>query len=199
MSTTTPHPAHMFTEIQAQAWNQEIRKQQEAHRASLAAPRPVTPLAPIVYANCYEARDARHVHELQPDAGKKLVEAHEEQFELCELIRRMEAVLTSNPTEHERRKLEGYEEKDTPSLPGILDTYHHVDGNLDRCRADLAELESRLPRLQAEAARYAHVKASLAAWPWVRINRERNAELDRQATVNGKMVQRRVDMSGRTL
>jgi hypothetical protein len=166
----------------------EVRQKSEAHRASLLTPRPKPQDLPLItYGSCYEARDAKHTHEAQPDAEKNLADAHEEQFELCELIRRMEAVLASNPTDHECRKLEGYEEKDSPSLPGILDTYHHVDGNLDRCRADLADLEARLPRLEYEAARYLQVKKSLAPWPWYRINKERNAELDRQVIVNGSM------------
>ena len=122
----------------------------------------------------------------QPDAEKNLADAHEEQFELCELIRKMEAILASNPTEHERRKLEGYEERKKPSLPGFLDEYFHVDGNLDRCRADLAAVEAKLPRLEYEAARYLQVKKSLAPWPWIRINRERNAAFDRQEVVNGR-------------
>jgi hypothetical protein len=181
------NPATAFTEEQARPWNAEVRAGGEAHRKSLLTPRPKPQDLPlIVYANCYEARDARHAFEAQPDAEKNLADAHEEQFELCELIRKMEAILASNPTEHERRKLEGYEAKDTPSLPGILDTYHHVDGNLDRCRADLAAVEEKLPRLEYEAARYLQVKKSLAPWPWVRINRERNAAFDRQEIVNGR-------------
>ena len=182
------HPANIFTVEQANAFNAEVRSKMEAHRVSLAAPRPKPQDLPlIVYANCYEARDARHTFEAQPDAEQILAVEHEEQFELCELIAAMEMVLNSNPTDHERRKLEGYEERDSPSLPGILDTYHHVDGNLDRCRADLAEVEARLPRLEARAAEYVRVRKSLAPWPWIRINRERNAELDRQIVVNGSM------------
>jgi hypothetical protein len=188
MSTTTPHPAHMFNWEHATAFNTEVRQKMEKHRATLAAPRPKPQELPVItYANCYAAMEARHAFEVQPDAEQILAVEHEEQFELCELIRRMEAVLASNPTEHERRKLEGYEEKDSPSLPGILDTYHHVDGNLDRCRADLADVEARLPRLEARAAEYRRVKQSLAPWPWHRINKERNAELDRQVVVNGRM------------
>ena len=171
------HPANIFTVEQADAFNAEVNSKLDKHRASLLTPRPKPQELPVItYANCYEARDARHAFEEQPDAEKNLADAHEEQFDLCELIRSMEAILASNPTEHERRKLEGYEAKDTPSLPGILDTYHHVDGNLDRCRADLASLEAKLPRLEYEAARYLQVKKSLAPWSWVRINRERNAD-----------------------
>jgi hypothetical protein len=180
------HPANIFTVEQADAFNAEVRQKREAHRASLLTPRPQD-LPPIVYANYDEARDARFAFELQPDAERTLADAHAEQFELCELIRSMEAILASNPTTHERRKLEGYDAKDVPSLPGILDTYHHVDGNLDTARADLADLESKLPRLQFEAARYLQVKKSLAPWPWHRINRERNAEFTRQEIVNGRM------------
>jgi len=182
------HPANIFTVEQAKAFNAEVRKGQEAHRASLAAPRPrPQDLPPIVYQNADEARAARHTFEAQPDAEQILAVEHEEQFELCELIAAMERVLASNPTDHERRKLEGYEEKKKPSLPGIFDEYFHVDGNLDKCRADLAEVEARLPRLKARAAEYRRVKQSLAPWPWVRINRERNAALDRQVIVNGTM------------
>jgi len=192
MSTTTSHPAHMFTVEQATAFNTEVRSKMDEHRATLAAPRPKPQDLPLItYANCYEARDARHTFEEQPDAEQILAVEHEEQFDLCQLIAAMERVLASNPTEHERRKLEGYDEKDSPSLPGILDTYHHVDGNLDRARADLAEVEARLPRLEARAAEYRRVKASLAPWPWHRINKERNTELDRQVIVNGSMPQRR--------
>jgi hypothetical protein len=182
------HPANMFTVEQANAFNTEVRQKSEAHRASLLTPRPKRQELPLItYANCYEALDARHAFDVQPDAEQILAVEHEEQFSLCELIRRMEAVLASSPTPHERRKLEGYDEKDSPSLPGILDTYHHVDGNLDRCRADLADLEARLPRLEARAAEYRRVKASLAPWPWHVINRLRNEGLDRQAVVNGRM------------
>jgi hypothetical protein len=186
MSTTTPHPAHMFTVEQANVHNAEVRSKLEAHRASLLTPRPKPQELPlIVYQNADEALPARHTFEAQPDAERILAVEHEEQFNLCQLIAAMEAVLASNPTEHERRKLEGYEAKDVPSLPGILDTYHHVDGNLDTARADLADIEARLPRLEARAAEYVRVKKSLAPWPWSRINRERNAELDRQIIVNG--------------
>jgi hypothetical protein len=182
------HPANIFTEEQARAFNTEVRSKMEGHRVSLAAPRPKPQELPLtVYRNADEARDARFAFEEQPDAEQILAVEHAEQFELCELIAAMEGVLASNPTDHERRKLEGYEEKDTPSLPGILDTYHHVDGNLDRCRADLADLEARLPRLELRAAEYRRVKKSLAPWPWARINRERNAELDRQVVMNGSL------------
>jgi hypothetical protein len=186
------HPANMFTEKQARPWNAEVNTKVAAWRASLAAPRPKPQdLPPIVYQDCYEAQAARHTFEAQPDAEQILAVEHEEQFSLCELIRSMEAILASNPTEHERRKLEGYEERKKPSLPGILDEYFHVDGNLDRCRADLADLEARLPRLEARAAEYRRVKQSLSPWPWHRINSERNATLDRQVIVNGGTVVKR--------
>jgi|SRR5580692_119710 hypothetical protein len=188
MSTTTPHPAHMFTVEQADVHNAEVRSKMEAWRANLLTPRPRSQdLPPIVYRDCYEAQAARYTFEEQPDAEQILAVEHEEQFSLCELIAAMERVLASNPTDHERRKLEGYEEKDSPSLPGILDTYHHVDGNLDRARADLAEVEARLPRLELRAAEYVRVKKSLAPWPWPRINKERNEALDRQVVVGGQM------------
>jgi hypothetical protein len=194
--STTPHPAHMFTEEQARPFNAEVRAGMNAWRARLAAPRPKPQdLPPITYANCYEACDARHNFEAQPDAERQLADLHETQFELCELIAAMESVLASNPTEHERRKLLGHEEKRKPSLPGILDEYFHVDGTLDRARAKLAEIESQLPRLELHAAEYVRVKKSLAPWPWVRINRERNAGLDRKVIVNGQMPLKR----GRTL
>jgi hypothetical protein len=186
MSTTTPHPAHMFTVEQANVQNAEVRSKVEAWRASLLTPRPRSQDL-TVYQNADEACDGRHTHEAQPDAERILADAHAEQFELCELIAAMEAVLASNPTDHERRKLEGYEAKDTPSLPGILDTYHHVPGTLDIARADLADLEARLPRLELRAAEYRRVKQSLAPWSWHRINKERNSELDRQEVVNGRM------------
>jgi hypothetical protein len=161
------HPANIFTVEQADAFNKKVRAGGEAHRKSLLTPRPKPQDRPLtVYANCYEARDAKHTHEAQPDAEKNLADAHEEQFDLCQLIASMEAILASNPTEHERRKLEGYEDRKKPSLPGFLDEYFHVDGNLDRCRADLAAVEATLPRLEYEAARYLQVKKSLAPWPW---------------------------------
>ena len=188
MSTTTPHPAHMFTVEQANVHNAKVKADMDAWRASLLTPRPRSQDLPLtVYANAYEARDARFAFEEQPDAEKILAVEHEEQFSLCELIRSMEMILNSNPTDHERRKLEGYTEKDRPSLPGIADTFHHVDGNLDIARADLADLEARLPRLETRAAEYVRVKKSLAPWPWHRINKERNSELDRQTIVNGSM------------
>jgi hypothetical protein len=179
--------AQVFTQKEADFFNAEVRAKTEEHRKSLLTPRPKPQELPVMtYANCYEARDARHAFELQPDAEKNLADAHAEQFEISELIAAMEKILASNPTDAERRKLEGYEERKKPSLPGILDEYFHVDGNLDRCRADLAAVEAKLPRLEYEAARYLQVKKSLAPWPWVRINRERNAAFDRQEAVNGR-------------
>jgi hypothetical protein len=188
MSTTTPHPAHMFTVGQANVHNTEVRSKMEAWRASLLTPRPKPQDLPLtVYRNADEACDARHNYEAQPDAERQLADAHEAQFELCELISSMEMILNSNPSEHERRKLLGHEERKKPSLPGIVDEYFHVDGTLDRARARLAEVEKQLPRLELRAAEYRRVKQSLAPWPWARINRERNAELDRQIIVGGQM------------
>jgi hypothetical protein len=182
------HPANMFTVEQANAFNTEVRAKMDKHRASLAAPRPKPPELPVItYANCYEACDARHAFESQPDAERQLADLHEAQFEVCELIASMEAVLASNPTGHEKRKLLGYEQKKSPSLPGMLDEYFHVDGTLDRARVRLAEVQSRLPRLEAHAAEYRRLKKSLAPWPWARINAERNNALDRQVIVNGAM------------
>jgi hypothetical protein len=182
------HPANMFTVEQASAFNADVRTKTDAWRASLATPRPKPQELPlIVYQDCHEAMNARHSFEAQPDAERQLAEVHEAQFELCELISAMEMVINSNPTEHERRKLIGYEQKKSPSLPGILDEYFHVDGTLDRARARLAEVEKQLPRLEARAAEYVRVKKSLAPWPWPRINKERNAALDRQVIVNGTM------------
>jgi hypothetical protein len=182
------HPANIFTVEQANAFNAEVRAGMDKQRASLAAPRPKPQELPVItYATCYEAQAARHTFEEQPDAEQILAVEHAEQFELCELIAAMEGVLASNPTDHERRKLEGYTEKDRPSLPGIADTFHHVPGNLEKARADLAEVEARLPRLEARAAEYRRVKQSLAPWPWVRINTERNKALDRQVITNGQM------------
>jgi hypothetical protein len=181
------HPAQYFTQDDVTRERDLIQKSLADHQARLATLRPSKPMPPIVFADCYEARDARKAFEAQPDAERNLAEAHEEQFELCELIAAMERVLASNPTDHEKRKLLGYEEKVKPSLPGILDTYFHVDGNIDRARTKLAEIERRLPRLEAEAARYAQVKAALAPWPWSRISRERSAVLKRQLIVNGEM------------
>jgi hypothetical protein len=182
------HPANIFTVEQANAFNAEVTAKMDKHRASLLTPRPKPQDLPlIVYANCYEARDARHAFELQPDAERQLADLHETQFEICELISSMEAILASNPTGHEKRKLLGYEQKKSPSLPGILDEYFHVDGTLDRARQRLAEVEKQLPRLELRAAEYVRVKKSLAPWPWVRINRERNETLDRQVIVNGTM------------
>jgi hypothetical protein len=186
------HPANIFTVEQANAFNAEVRTKTEEHKASLAAPRSKPQDLPLIdYQNVDEAMTARHTHELQPDAEQILAVEHEEQFQLCELIAAMERVLASNPTDHEKRKLLGYEQKKSPSLPGILDEYFHVDGNLDRCRADLADLEARLPRLEARAAEYRRVKQSLAPWPWHRINKERNEQLDRQVIVNGGTVVKR--------
>jgi len=182
------HPANIFTVEQADAFNAEVRTKTDAWRASLAAPRPKPQELPLItYANAYEACDARHAFEAQPDAERQLADAHETQFELCELIASMEAILASNPSEHEKRKLLGYEQKKSPSLPGILDEYFHVDGTLDRAHAKLAEVEKQLPRLEARAAEYRRVKQSLAPWSWFRINRERSAALDRQEVVNGRM------------
>jgi hypothetical protein len=186
------HPANAFTEEQARPWNAKVRAGVEAWKASLAAPRPKPQDLPLtVYRNADEAQAARHNFEAQPDAERQLAEVHEAQFELCELISSMEMILNSNPTEHEKRKLLGHEEKKKPSLPGIVDEYFHVDGTLDRARARLAEVEKQLPRLELRAAEYVRVRKSLAPWPWARINRERNAALDRQVVVNGSLPQRR--------
>ncbi len=109
--------------------------------------------------------------------------------------------MTRSDADDARRKIFGYELRQR-SVPGMLDSFIHVDGELQKCRERLQEIECQLPRLKAEAARYANVKASLAPWPWIRINRERNAELDQQEVLHGRLPQRRGisgDMSGRTV
>ena len=178
-----------FNAKEVAATNLERQKKLDAQAKE--APKP---LEPIVYANADEARAARLTFEVQPDAEKILALVYEDQNEQFEIETQLLAILehgikkmSKSEATHARKKILGYEEKVKPSLPGVLDTSVHVPGSLEKCREKLADIESRLPRLQAEAARYANMKASLAPWPWARINRIRNEELDQEQILNGKL------------
>lgn len=173
--------------------NLERQKRLDA-RNKARATEALKPLEPIVFDNADEARAARLTFDVQPDAEKILADVYEEQNELFEIETQMLAILehgvkemSKSDADHARRKLLGYEEKVKPSLPGVVDTQVHVPGSLEKVREKLADIEHRLPRLQAEAARYANMKASLAPWPWARINRIRNEELDQEQILNGKL------------
>jgi hypothetical protein len=187
------HPAHYITEAEVQRVNDYIQQHLAERKARLEAPRTLKPLAPTVYADCYAARDARLDHDTQPNAEKKLDAVYEYQNELFELEAAMLHILkndlphmSKDDADHAKRKLLGYEVK-SRSVPGELDKKVHVAGELEKCREKLAEVEEQLPRLKIEAARYAQVRESLKPWPWVRINRERNAALDTQSILNGRL------------
>jgi hypothetical protein len=167
-----------------------LERQKRLDARTKEAPKP---LELIVYANADEARAARLNFEVQPDAEDILRVEYAEQNELFEIETQLLAILEHGvrkmsklDAEHAKKKILGYDTKER-ELPGVLTTKVHVPGSLERVREKLADIESRLPRLQAEAARYANMKASLAPWPWVRINRERNNELDQEQILNGKM------------
>jgi hypothetical protein len=201
MQTLTILPPKAFLESDVRALRDHIQSFLKKRRESLVAPRTPAPPRPVTYADWSEAQRARVEFELQPDMEQKLAATHEAQFELCQIIDAMLGILASNPTEHEKRKILGFQDKKRPSIPGMADEYFHVEGNLEKRRAELARLEENLPRLQAEAARYVQIKKSLEPWPWHRINRERNDELDRQEIANGRMPHKRggANMLSRTV
>jgi hypothetical protein len=98
-------------------------------------------------------------------------------------------ILSSDPTDYEKRKILGYEERHRPSVPGVLDTKFHVDGSLEKCRAKIADLEKKIPRLKIVVEDYVHVKASFKPWPRHLINKLKTEELDRQLIAGGKLPQ----------
>jgi hypothetical protein len=192
MSTTAVHPAHVFTEEAGRAFLKEVTataKKLTAGRDKPPSPRPLKPLPEIT--DPYEAREARLRLESMGDATKALAAAHETQFDLCERIRGCEEILATNPTEQQKRDILGYEIKATPSLPGIPDSKVHVEGSLERLRAELARVESELPRFEQKAARYEQLKQQLAPWPTWKIDRIRNTDVERNNIAKGKPVQRR--------
>jgi len=183
--------ARVFTEEQSRAWLAEQRRlgdERRARSASQPAPKP-QPLPEITDWN--EARQARLQFELMRDETAALADANETQFHLCEQLRELEAILADNPTEQERRNIEGYRIKVTPSLPGVADTFTHVDGTLEKTKAKLAAVERELPLLQAKAERYEQLRQQLAVWPWHRINDLQNREAERSLISRGKPVQKR--------
>jgi hypothetical protein len=190
-----PHPAHMFTEPQAQAFNREVTKQLDERRARAKAreTQPQRPLNLLVFADADEARAARQVFDVQPDAEKILASVYEDQNEQFEIETQLLAILehgihkmSKQDRAEAKRKILGYEVKSGASLPGVLDTKVHVPGSLEKVREKLLDIERRLPRLQYEATVYANMKASLAPWPWSKINRLRNDELDQEQIMNGR-------------
>ena len=161
-----------------------INRQNEPHK-----PKPLAPLPEIK--TWEEARDARHSFEMMGNATQALAETHETQFQLCEQIRDLELILTSNPTEQMKRDILGYETKQLPELPGQITPKVHVEGSLERVRAKLAQVERELPLLESKAQRYEQIRQQLAPWPWFRINRLRNEEHERQLISKGVIVQKR--------
>jgi len=191
METTFPigNLLGKFNAKEVAAANLERQKRLDAR--SKEAPKP---LELIAFANAYEALAARLTFDVQPDAEKILASVYEDQNELFEIETQMLAILehgvkkmSKSEADHARKKILGYDTKELPSLPGVADTRVHIPGSLEKVREKLADIESRLPRLQYEAAVYANTKKSLAPWPWFRINRVLNDELDQQEILNGRL------------
>lgn len=194
------HPSQYFTEQQVQDGQRKILSflaDRELRKAATENQQTL-PLKPIIYATADEARDARFNFEAQPDHEQQLAsvlddlnELYQLEEELLDIVKVKISRMTLNDAAHARRKILGYEETRKPSLPGILDEKYHVPGTLDRTRDKIAAIEAMLPRLRTKAAQYAHIKKSLAPWPWFRINRERTAEVEMNLVMNGERVQRR--------
>lgn len=166
----------------------------ERHRVANESKPPQRPTVARVIpkpTNADEARelrlqlvDRRNPHEI-------LSELHDEQFRLSQQITDLEAILKDNPTEQERRDIEGYQTKVLPSLPGIADTYVHVPGSLERATEKVSQIERDIPRVTALAADYDALVEAVKDWPWARINEERNKENERRLISKGKPVQKR--------
>jgi hypothetical protein len=188
--STVPHPAHMFTEGQASAFNAGIKAVLDARlkRQQQAAAKP-RKREPIVYSNWFDAETALDRFEMIDDPQKKLDEVHDDLNTQYLLEEELCRILASNPTDQEKMKILGYEQKRRPSLPGILDTTFHIDGSLEKCRARIADLEKRVPRLKVVVEEYLHVKESFKAWPRFVINRLKTESLDRQLIAGGKLPQ----------
>lgn len=187
--STAIHPAHMFTEGQASAFNAEIKRVLDARlkRQKEVASKP-RKREPIVYSNWFDAEVALDRFEMIPDPQKKLDEAHGELNDQYLLEEELCRILASDPTDQEKMKILGYEQK-RRSLPGVLDTTFHVDGSLEKCRAKIADLEKKIPRLKVVVEDYLHVKASFKSWPRFVINRLKTDDLDRQLIAGGKLPQ----------
>ncbi|MGO9649688.1 MAG: hypothetical protein ACLPOO_16730 [Terriglobales bacterium] len=188
--STAPHPAHMFTESQASAFNAEIKTVLDARakRHAEAAARPKPKRQPITYTGWFDAKTALDRFEMIPDPQKKLDEVHGELNDQYLLEEELCRILASDPTDYEKRKILGWEEKHK-SVPGFLDSYFHVDGSLEKCRAKIADLEKKIPRLKIVVEDYVHVKESFKAWPRPLINKLKTEELDRQLIAGGKLPQ----------
>jgi hypothetical protein len=186
LSKLTPEAVKKIASDQL-ARDRELQARDKARRESNEAPK----FAPIVYADADEASRAYQTFMVQPDEEAKLKDANERLFELHEKEDAMCAVLADNPTTDERRTLLGYEAPVMPELPGIARQLKHVPGTLEIIRERIATLEAQLPLLKIRAAQYAHVRDSFKAWPVSRINRERNARVERQMIVAGKSIQKR--------
>lgn len=166
--------------------SQELINERNRRNAELRENLPKFPVP--VYADADEASNAYREFMLQPDAEQKLLDANER---LNDLFAKEDAqlwVLSSNPTEDEKRSLLGYEEKVRPELPGVATSYVHIQGNLEKVREQIADLQREISQFRIHAARYQAVKKSFDLWPIHRINQERNARVRRQDIVAGRLV-----------
>ena len=193
---TTPHT--VFTLEQSQRWLAEQRRLGDERRAKLKEleSAPPKPLKPIEYADADAACAARLNFEVQPDEEKNLSDAYEALFHEHTLESEILKIVATFPTmdrqerDHFTRKIFGHEEKHK-SLPGLLDTYFHVAGTLELCRERIAAIERGLPVLKRRTEIYLNLKNSFKPWPWARINRERNARINRDAIANGHLPEQR--------
>src|SRR5580700_9592907 len=99
--STVPHPAAMFTEQQASAFNTEIKRVLDARlkRQKEVASKPPKPLKPIVYKDWFEAECALDDFEMQPDVTKQLADLYEEQNREFQLEEELCKILSSDPTD----------------------------------------------------------------------------------------------------
>jgi len=196
------HPSQYFTQedvtrerdIILKSLAEHDRKLKAAEEQRKAHPRE---LPPIVYADVDAARLARINFEEQPDPRVKLRDLYERQNELftleAELLKIAETIpkMTRVDAEDVKRKIFGWEEPVRNELPGIARTFVHIEGQLEKTREKLNNIEKDLPRLKVMVAEYENIERSLRKWSWFRINRIREAELAQQSILNGKLVERR--------
>ena len=187
------HPSQYFTQADVdretkliQTFLRERRQRLEKIDADRKLTEPKFPVP--TYADADEASNAYANFMLVPDDEQKLRDANELLNDLFAKEDLQLWVLSENPTADEKRQLLGYEAKDTPSLPGIADSYHHVPGNLDKVREQIAALQKEIPLLKMKAARYAALKKSFEPWPIYRIRKERSERLRRQDIAAGRFV-----------
>lgn len=180
------HPSIYFTEQEAKAFNEQIRKNLESRKATTAttAPKPV-PLPVIT--NWFEAKQARLNFEMQADLEKSYRDAAEEHFSVCEKIAWLEKMLPTCSLE-ERRLILGWEERNR-LVPGELPTTRHIPGNLELLKGKRDAIEEKLPLLKMKSDAYVALREHLSAWPWSMINRLQREEHERRLVVQGKEVQ----------